>query len=230
MACTKILARGWDIYINTGTIAVPTWTTIGGLSSLTFSNSKNDADTTTYDSQGNMEHIVASRSREVSIEGLYLEDVDTGARDAGQEAVDEAGVSFGCSSLAQFKLTSPYGAITIFLASINIGDVGGGNDDPTSWGATLTISGAIDTVAVTGIVVLPETLALAVAEISDIPTATFTPANASDKSLTYASSNNAVAVVTTEGRIIGITAGTATITVTAVGGVAVTDTIAVTVS
>jgi len=141
MAATKVLARGWVLSINTGTYAVPVWTEVKGINTLTFSNSKNDADTTDFNSDGDMEHMVASRSREIAVEGFYLEDISTGDRDAGQEACETLAELTGNTSLGDFKLVSPAANGKRFYASANIGDVGGGNDDPTSWGVTLTISG-----------------------------------------------------------------------------------------
>lgn len=141
MAVKKVLARDWVASINTGTYVSPVWVEIKGLSTLTFSNGKNDADTTDFNSDGWEEHIVASRNAELAIEGMYLEDPSDGSRDPGQEAVETLSETMGNDSLGDFKLVSPGGTGKRFYASAQIGDVGGGNDDPTSWGATLTRSG-----------------------------------------------------------------------------------------
>lgn len=140
MPAVKVLARGWKLEIDTGT-TTPTWTQIKGISSFTFSNGKNDADTTDFDSNGNQEHIVASRNRTLSAEGFYLEDAATKTRDVGQQAIEDAGVAIGTASIKKFRLTSPAGIKREFSASVNVGDTGGGNDDPTSWGFELTVSG-----------------------------------------------------------------------------------------
>jgi hypothetical protein len=47
----------------------------------------------------------------------------------------------GNASKGDFKLVSPGGNGKRFYASVQVGDVGGGNDDPTSWGFTLSVSG-----------------------------------------------------------------------------------------
>jgi hypothetical protein len=142
MAIKKVLARGWDLHINEGTYGSPSWTAIGGIKSFTFSNGKNDADTTDFDSDGDVEHIVASRSRSVGVEGHYLLDEDDGSRDDGQSAVETLGELKGNDSLGDFKLTNPAGTVKRFYASVQVGDIGGGNDDPSSWGVNLTVSGA----------------------------------------------------------------------------------------
>ena len=143
MAVVKVLARDWDFEINNGTEAVPVWVDIRcGLNTLTFSSAKNDADTTDFCSEGWQEHIVASRNNSVSASGFYLEDPDDGTRNAGQELVETASRLFGYDALKQFRLTSPGGTIKIFSGSVALGDIGGGNDDPTSWGFTVTVSGS----------------------------------------------------------------------------------------
>lgn len=137
MAVTKVLARDWVLEIKNSS----GYTRIKGLNTLSFSNSKNDTDTTDFDSQGATEHLVTSRSQEISAEGFYLVDKTTKKRDEGQQAVEALAELIGPESLGEFRLTSPAGTMKTFLASANIGDIGGGNDDATTWGVTLTVSG-----------------------------------------------------------------------------------------
>lgn len=139
----KILARGWGFEIDTDPLATtptgsPAWTAIKGINTFTLSGDKEDADTSDFDSEYN-EHIPAMRSREVSIEGYYLE--DGGTRDAGQDAVDEYTEMVGQQAMATIRITSPGGVVKEYVGSLSNGDIGGGNTDATSWGATLTVSG-----------------------------------------------------------------------------------------
>lgn len=146
MTVTEILARDhgqWDI--NTGTDATPTWVPIGGVNSWSHSPTGNDADTTTFDDQGRLSHLKASRGDEFTLSGLYQEDPDTGARDPGQEAVETLGAAVGYDSLKQFRLTSPGGIAKTFHASATVTIGGGGNDDPSKWEAKITVSGTITT-------------------------------------------------------------------------------------
>lgn len=142
MPLVKVLAKDWVLEIYDGS-----WITVGGLTTLGFGSSKTDADTKTFDSDGWDEHVVAGRGRTLALEGKYLEDPDTGARDDGQQAVDAAGELIGQASLVLFRLTSPGGNAKEFYASVNPKDVGGGNNDPTTWGADLTLSGGFTTSA-----------------------------------------------------------------------------------
>ena len=90
---------------------------------------------------------------------------------------------------------------------------------------TVSASG---TVNVTGVTLTPSTAALEVAEEVQL-TATVAPASATDKTVSYSSSDTGVATVTTGGKVKGVSAGSAIITVTTTDG-SFTDICAVTVS
>lgn len=142
---TKIPARDWPWAINTGTVAVPVWTPIGGLDTWGHKPTKSDADSTTFDDDGRKSHFVASRGDEFSLTGKYKEDHEGGARDAGQEAIETLGNAIGIDSLKQFKVTSPGGTEKKFMASAVVTIGGGGNEDSSKWEATLTVDGTITT-------------------------------------------------------------------------------------
>jgi uncharacterized protein YjdB len=80
---------------------------------------------------------------------------------------------------------------------------------------TVTVSAA--TVAVTGVTLDESTLTLTVGNNATL-TATVTPTDASNKNVTWATNNAAVATVSSNGTVTGIAAGTATITVTTEDG------------
>jgi uncharacterized protein YjdB len=89
-------------------------------------------------------------------------------------------------------------------------------------------SGTPGNVAVTGVSVSPTSASLSVGATQQL-TATVSPANATNKNVSWASSNAAVATVSASGLVTGIAAGTATITATTQDG-AKTATSAITVS
>ena len=142
MATTKILARDYDFHLNTGTVGVPVWTEIKGVNTWSHSPTGNDADTTTFDEDGRMSHLKASRGDAFSLQGLILMDVGTGDRDPGQEAVEAWADEIGPDSLKQFKITSPDTSTLVFLASATVTHGGGGNDDPSAWNVEMNVSGA----------------------------------------------------------------------------------------
>ncbi len=83
-------------------------------------------------------------------------------------------------------------------------------------------------VAVTGVTVSPTTKSLAVGDTQQIDV-TVSPSNATNKAVTFSSSDAAKASVSNTGVITGVAAGTATITVTTADG-SKTATVAVTVT
>ena len=91
----------------------------------------------------------------------------------------------------------------------------------------LTVEGSSTPVAATGVEITPESATVKVGKTTTL-TATVAPSNATNKNVTWTSSNANIASVDTTGKVIGVAAGTATITVTTEDG-GFTDTCAVTV-
>jgi len=87
MAVQKILARQWTKKIRTST-GPDVFTDILGINSFTVATSKQDADTTDFDSNGWQEHLPATRGVTISLDGYRMEDPSNGDRDAGQAAVE----------------------------------------------------------------------------------------------------------------------------------------------
>jgi len=89
-------------------------------------------------------------------------------------------------------------------------------------------AGASGPVAVTGVTMNPTSVSIEAGQTSQL-TATVSPTNADDSSVTWSSSNTAVATVDANGLVTAVSAGTATITVTTTDG-SKTATCAVTVT
>ena len=83
-------------------------------------------------------------------------------------------------------------------------------------------------VAVTGVTIAPKTASIKVGETQQL-TPTVAPANATDKSVTYKTSSDAIATVNASGLVTAVKEGEATITVTTKSG-AKTDTSVITVT
>jgi endoglucanase len=96
-----------------------------------------------------------------------------------------------------------------------------------SGGLTATSAITVTTIPVTGVTVAPTILSVNIGSTSPL-TATVLPANATNKSVTWSSSNTTVATVSSSGVVTGVSEGSAIITVTTVSG-GFTATCAVTV-
>jgi len=135
MAVGKVLARDWGKKIGS--------TEIKGIHAFSIASQKQDADVTDFESNGRNEHVVASRGTTITLEGYFMEDVSTGARDPGQEAVETLAGLVGPTSIAAFTLTTPGGTTWVFNASADVEGPGGDTNAAASWKCTLMVSGSI---------------------------------------------------------------------------------------
>ena len=142
MSVTEQLARQFTFHIKD---SGGTYVEIGGVTNFSPSPEKNDTDLTDFDSQGWIEHIVASRGLTFDIEGNHKEDSDTGDRDTGQDRLEDLATNMGWDAMEDFKLVGPSGYGAEFEVSVDapfLGmSTGGGNDDAAGWSASLTMSG-----------------------------------------------------------------------------------------
>jgi hypothetical protein len=139
MAEFATLAAGWQIFIGS--------TVIGGLEEFEFGMSHKDADMTTFESLGNEEHFVATIGRTLKLTGRYWEDPNNGVRNAGQEAVEALASVVGILSISEFHMISRGGFTKYFYASATLDNIGGPLTENTKWGATLKISGPVQSTA-----------------------------------------------------------------------------------
>jgi hypothetical protein len=131
----EILARGWTFTCE--------GSPIGGINKFSWDPGEaKEADTTDFDSLGNQEHFIASRGSTLKLDGGYLEN-ESGGRDTGQAAVETLAAAIGADSLGTIVVTSPGGKTKTFEATAKLTAVGGGNDDVTTWGAELHVSGVV---------------------------------------------------------------------------------------
>lgn len=130
--------------------------------------------------------------------------------------------SSGNTAIATVNATGLITAIAAGSATITITTQDGAKT------ATCAVTVNATNVAVTSVSLNPASASLAVGGTQQL-TPTVLPANATNKNVTYSSSNTAVATVNATGLITAVANGTATITVTTVDG-SKTSTCAVTVS
>lgn len=152
----EMLARDYTFEVNDGTISVPDWVEVGGLNTWSHSPSSGDADTTKFYDAGRNSHMKASRGDEFSFSGFRSLDAAITARDPGQLICEAWGNAVGRSSRKQFRITEDDTSETkVFLATASVTQGGGGNDDPSSWELSLTVTGAIATSSLPAVLAAP---------------------------------------------------------------------------
>jgi len=142
MAVTKVLARDWGKDIRTST-GPDVYTNIAGIRAFGIDPNKQDVDTSDFDSNGWTEHMVAARGLTITLDGFFMEDVATKARDAGQEAVESLSRNVGPTSIGRFRLTTPGGTTWTFDATAEVGGPSGDVNAVADWKATLNVSGQV---------------------------------------------------------------------------------------
>lgn len=142
MTAENLLAREYDLTINTGSVAVPTWTPIAGITGISPSQSSQKTDDSDFDTDGWEAHTVVMRGKSFSVALNYKEDPANGAQDAGQAALIALGDASGTASKKQFKYVSPGGHGVTFTASADVTAPGGDKTANANFTAELTMSGA----------------------------------------------------------------------------------------
>ncbi len=142
MAVTKVLARSWTKEIDTTGGGV--YVDINGINSISVSQNKTEVETTDFESAGWGEFLIAARGNTVTLEGFWLEDESTGARDPGQAAVEASAKLFGASGLSTYRLTSPGGNTMTFSAAAEVEGPGGDHNAAASWKVSLHVHGEIN--------------------------------------------------------------------------------------
>lgn len=126
-------------------------------------------------------------------------------------------VAFNVLKLTLKAKDTNVGENSIYLTNVTISNVAGdANLNYATTVAPVTVTTSVPVVAVTSVTVSSKTLNLEVGQTRTL-TATVTPDNATDKTVTWTSSNDKVATVV-DGTVAAVGEGTATITATAANG------------
>lgn len=141
MAPEPVLAREWDIEMNTGTAMAPTWTPVRGVTGITPAQTSTLTDDTDFDTDGWGAGTVVQRGRSLSVAMIYKEDPDTGLRDPGQEALLALGDAIGTAAKAQFRYRSPGSNGYEFRATVDIAWPGGEKTANSTVTAEIKIDG-----------------------------------------------------------------------------------------
>ena len=139
MAQVEILAREMKFEIEVSAA----WKEIMNIDSVTHNPTKTDADTGSFSAAGRARHIVAERGDEFTLTIKYVIDDVTGEEAEGNEALRELATKIGHDSIGKFRYTNPNGDGIEFSGSANVGQPGGGRNDPGTYSVTITVSGDI---------------------------------------------------------------------------------------
>lgn len=136
-ASNKVLARNYTIEVYDGAAYVE----INGINTLTISTEKESSDTTTFDSNGMAEHLATQRAKTISAEGY--EHYDGATQDAGQAEVESLSDAVGTAAESTLHIVHDNSGREKWLnGTFNLADIGGGNNDPSSWGFEFERTGA----------------------------------------------------------------------------------------
>ncbi|MFB8241995.1 phage tail tube protein [Kitasatospora purpeofusca] len=149
MATRPIDARDWIHEVEDSVSGL--WLAVRGINSFSVNPGENreTTETTDFDSNGRYEEDVMQNGASLSVEGLYEQDQATGVRDPGQAYVDAWADRLSVDSHNRMRYRHETQNVwTVWDATVEPGEQGGGNNDKTGWSATFTRSGAPTTMAV----------------------------------------------------------------------------------
>lgn len=139
MAYDTIPAHNFLIQINTGTSAVPTWTPVLGVNTITPAPSKKEADTATFETAGWDRSTVVSRGLTITAAGHAMYDA-AGVKDPGQVACEALAHETGPDARGEFRILTPGSKAIRFSGDVSVTSFGGSVSDVASWSLEVKVS------------------------------------------------------------------------------------------
>ncbi|MDG4958551.1 phage tail tube protein [Lactococcus lactis] len=199
-----------------------------GIQSVDLKNDEDSSDYSYYADRGGKETNISTVSTSYAFKGHRRY-----AEDDAQAFIRERLAKTGQDRVVYFKHTEPDGRILSGNATLS-GIVHGGGDagERGNFESTITFNGLPDdsksnTVEVTSVTLNKTTTSIA-AGANETLTASVLPADATDKTITFTTSDEQIATVTSAGKVTGIKAGTATINASSKNGKTASCTVTVT--
>lgn len=149
MAIRKYLARDFTFAISTDNKS--TWIPISGVSSWDWGIDNNEEDTSTFDNGAWGSAMYTQRTASMTLEGFYLVDGVTGARDGGQLLAEQAATKVGYEAYRDWRVNAqplvsgtrgPIIGQMIFTGQAGLSEFGGSTTDVQPWGIDLIFEGA----------------------------------------------------------------------------------------
>jgi hypothetical protein len=139
------LARRYRLELDMGTIDLPEWTLVPGITEFTPATEPTHQEVTTYDEEGWGEHAVTKLDWTVELTLAHRAHPETGAFNAAQEALRKASRSFGAASYVHIRYFDRFGADDAYegRALVTWEPDGGSPEDVDTISVTLTGSGML---------------------------------------------------------------------------------------
>ncbi|MBP0456252.1 phage tail tube protein [Streptomyces montanisoli] len=142
-------ARGWIFEVQDQSADTETWLPVMGVTTFTHAPGENEetADITAFEDEGQYNQDVMQRGATLTIEGQYRIDKTTKTQDAGQAYIDQDWsnrLGIDSHNAVRWRHNSQTEWV-VWDATVTPGEQGGGNNDKTSWSATITKCGAAST-------------------------------------------------------------------------------------
>lgn len=125
---TSVLAKDWALEVNTGTVSVPVWTPVKGMTKIAPTVDSSAEDDSDFDSDGWGSDVITQRKWKIECEGKRKRDVaevDFTA-DPGQEAIRAAGEIIGFDATVGIRWYRRDGAPDAYTGFASVDWTGGG--------------------------------------------------------------------------------------------------------
>jgi hypothetical protein len=129
MATRSLLAKDWQLDVNTGTYDVPVWTQVKGMTSIKETIESTKEDDSDFDSGGWGSDQVTQRKWRLECEGKRKRDADnlaTFVPDPGQQAILDAGNLVGVGSNIDIRYYRKDGSPDAYRGYVTVEYGGGG--------------------------------------------------------------------------------------------------------
>ena len=150
MPLVKLNARDTIVEVSDGQ-STPTWTEVAGITGITINPSENEevAATNDFHSAGQYDEEVMQRGATLTITGQQLIDLDTGAPDPGQQAVEILAAAVGYDSRGTIRFRNAFtDTWKVWACTARLSEQGGETNAKSTWGATIRKCGPSSTAPV----------------------------------------------------------------------------------
>ncbi|MGH3745811.1 MAG: phage tail tube protein [Micromonosporaceae bacterium] len=128
MALRSLLAKEWRLDVNTGTVALPTWTQVKGMSQFKETIDDSTEEDDDFEGEGWGSDVITQRKWKLECEGRRKRDdtTPTFTPDAGQQKILDLGNIVGFEATAQIRYYRRDGSPDAWEGNASVSYKGGG--------------------------------------------------------------------------------------------------------